>query len=145
RTQPTRWSRLEVTGYLSNFSNQVIVAGGSGIGGENNLADAGATNLYGVESAGLMSFDRIFSWSTIVELGARYTFSRATFRHGTTAGNLLPYAPQHTLSSNFDVEHPSGLGGQIAYNYVGPQFTDAENTVPENITGIVGEIGPRHI
>jgi len=143
RTSPVRWTRLEVTGFNSNFSNQVIVA--TGASGENVLTDAGATNLYGVESAALVSFDKALEWKTVVELGARYTYARSTFRYGPNRGNFLPYAPEHALNTNFDVEHPSGFGGQIAWSFTGRQFADAENTVAENATGLVGRIDARHI
>lgn len=145
RTMPTKWSRLEATGFLSNFSNQVIVATQTAGGGENNLTDAGATNLYGVESGALVSFDRALSWPTIVELGARYTFSRATFRHGPNAGNILPYAPQHSFNANLDVELRSGFGGQVAYAFVGQQFADAENSRAESVPGLIGLLESRHI
>lgn len=144
RTMPSKWSRLEATGFLSNFSNQVIVATGPAAG-ENNLTDAGSTNLFGLESAGLVSFDKALKWPTVVEVGARYTFSRATFRHGPNAGNLLPYAPLHNFNANLDVEHPSGFGGQVAYSFTGAQYTDAANNVAEDVTGIVGRLDPRHI
>ena len=143
RTMPVKWARFEATGFLSNFSNQVIVAT-QGVT-DAVLTDAGATNLYGVESGTLVSLDRAFDLKTIVEIGARYTFSRATFRYGPNAGNLLPYAPQHSLNTNFDVEHASGIGGQIAYAFIGPQFADAANIVPEDVTGRVGRLEPRHI
>lgn len=144
RTAPTRWSRVEATGFLSNFSNQVIVATDAGAG-DATLTDAGATNLVGVESAALASLGRALSLPTTIDLGVRYTFARSTFRHGPNAGNLLPYAPQHSLNANLDVEHRSGLGGQVAYAFVGAQFADALNTRAENVTGIVGELDPRHI
>lgn len=144
RVTPTRWLRLEATGFLSNFSNQVTV--GTGAGSDvGNLTDAGATNIYGVESGTLLAFDRMFRWATIVELGARYTYSHATFRYGPDAGNFLPYAPLHSFNTNFDVEHRSGFGGQIAYSFTARQFTDTTNTRQEDVTGIVGEIGERHI
>lgn len=143
RTMPVRWARLEVTGFLSNFSNQVIIA--TGPSAEANLTDAGATNLVGLESATLVSLDKALKWATIVELGARYTLSRATFRYGPNAGNFLPYAPQHAFNTNLDVEHPSGIGGQIAYSFTGPQFADAANLRDEDVTGVVGRLDSRHI
>jgi outer membrane receptor protein involved in Fe transport len=140
RLGPTRWLRLEATGFLSNYSNQVIV--GTEPGGDANLSDAGATNIFGVESGGALSIDKMLTLPLIVELGARYTFSRATFRHGDNAGNALPYAPEHTLSTNLDVEHESGFGGQVAWLHVGPQFTDAANSRREDATGQVGPLDP---
>jgi Fe(3+) dicitrate transport protein len=140
RVAPTKWLRAEATGFLSNFSNQVVV--GTEPGGDANLSDAGATNIYGLESAAGMAFDKIFTWPFALELSARYTFSHATFRYGPNAGNFLPYAPEHTLSTNLDFEHPTGFGAQVAWLHVGPQFTDAANIRREDITGSVGPMDP---
>jgi Fe(3+) dicitrate transport protein len=140
RIGPTKWLRAEATGFLSNFSNQVVV--GTEPGGDANLTDAGATNIYGLESGGMLSFDKLLALPLVVELGARYTYSHATFRHGPNSGNLLPYAPEHSLSTNLDVEHPSGFGGQVAWLHVGPQFTDAANSRRDDVTGSVGPIDP---
>lgn len=144
RTQPARWARLEATGFLSNFSNQVIAATDAGAT-DAVLTDAGATNLVGLEGATTVNVDRALGLPTMVDVGARYTFSRSTFRAGPNAGHLLPYAPEHSLSANLDVEHRSGVGGQLAYSFVGAQFTDAENTRAESVTGIVGRMDARHI
>ena len=143
RVAPAKWLRLEATGFLSNFSNQVVV--GTEPGGDANLTDAGATNIFGLESGALLSINKLFDFPTVVELGVRYTFSRATFRYGANAGNLLPYSPEHTLTANFDVEHESGFGGEVAYWMVGPQFTDAQNTRTEDVTGSVGPLDPWHV
>jgi Fe(3+) dicitrate transport protein len=143
RTAPTKWLKLEATAFLSNFSNQVIV--GTEPGQDANLTDAGATNIYGVESGGVLAINRIFDFKTIVELGARYTYSHAVFRYGANAGNLLPYSPEHTVTANLDVEHESGVGGQVAYWAVGPQFTDAMNSRKEDVTGSVGPLDPWHV
>lgn len=145
RVSPIKWLRLEATGFLSNFSNQVVANNLASQGGDTNLTDAGATNIFGVESAASLSIDKALDLKTMMELGARYTFSRATIRYGQFAGNLLPYAPVHTANANFDVEHPSGIGGQIAYTYVGKQFVDSPNTQAEDVTGLVGALDPWHI
>ncbi len=143
RGEPVPWFRGEATGFLSNYSNQVAV--NPSAGGDGNLADVGATNILGVESGVTFSIDKLAHLDTIMELGARYTFARATFRYGPLAGNLLPYAPEHSFNSNFDVEHRSGFGGQLAYNFVGPQFSDGANTRAEDVFGVVGLIESRHI
>jgi Fe(3+) dicitrate transport protein len=146
RGGPAKWLRLEATGFLSNFSNQVVANNLASQGGDTNLTDAGATNILGAETAVNVSIDKLLQLGpTIIELGARYTFSRATIRYGQFAGNLLPYAPVHTASANLDVEHPSGVGGQIAYEYVGKQFVDSPNTQAEDVTGLVGALDPWHI
>jgi outer membrane receptor protein involved in Fe transport len=93
----------------------------------------------------VVGFDKAFRWPTVVELGARYTASHAVFRHGKNAGHLLPYAPEHTASADFDVEHPSGVGGRVAYWFVGPQYVDELNTIHENAIGTSGRLDPWHI
>ena len=103
------------------------------------------TNTYGVESGLSTSLDKALHFETLVDVGVRYTYLRAVFRHGPNAGNLLPYAPQHALNANLDVEHRSGVGGQIAYTFVGQQYGDALNTVAEDTTGRVGALDARHI
>jgi outer membrane receptor protein involved in Fe transport len=62
---------------------------------------------------------------------------------GPYNGNSLPYAPQHSFNTNVDVEAKFGLGGQLAFAYVGPQFSDAEQTVAVDATGRVGRIEGR--
>ncbi|MDF2692907.1 MAG: TonB-dependent receptor [Labilithrix sp.] len=143
RAQATTWLRGEATGFLSNYSNQV--AASPSATGEGILADVGATNIAGVESGLQIGIDKLLKLGTVVELGARYTFARATFRYGPFAGNLLPYAPEHSFNTNLDIEHKSGFGGQIAYAFVGPQFTDGANTRQEDVFGVVGVIDSRHI
>ncbi len=143
RGQPVSWLRGEATGFLSNYSNQVAV--NPSADGEGNLADVGATNLAGAESGLQLSIDKLLGLPTLVELGARYTYAHATFRYGPFAGNFLPYAPQHSFNTNLDIEHKSGLGGQLAYAFVGPQSADGANSVAEDTLGLVGRIDSRHI
>jgi Fe(3+) dicitrate transport protein len=142
RTQ-LEWLRAEATGFLSNYQNQVSL--NPNVTGEVALSDVGATNIVGAETGWALAIHRMLEIPTVVELGARYTYSRATFRYGTFGGNLLPYAPEHSVNANLDVEHASGFGGQIAWAFVGPQFTDGANTLQEDVFGLVGRIAPRHV
>ena len=115
---------------------------GAGAGADTNLSDAGATNILGVESAFTVAFQELLQLPLLVDFSGKYTFSRATFRHGPLAGNFLPYAPLHTASANLDVEHASGFGGQVAWSFVGKQYTDGTNTQGEDITGAAGALSP---
>lgn len=135
--------RIEVAGFLSAFQNQVIV--NTNPSADVNLVDAGATTLKGVETAATLELGKALGWPTVVDVGARYTVARSTFRYGVDAGRLLPYAPQHSGSANVDVEHESGVGGQVSYSFVGSQFTDTKNTVAEDVTGRIGELDPFHL
>ena len=142
RFAATKWLRIEATGFLSSFTNQVVVNNAASSGSDTSLADAGATLVRGAEFALVTNVGKALKLPLVVDVGARYTFSRATFRYGDNAGNLLPYAPEHTASANLDIEHEVGLGGEIAWTYNGKQFTDAQNTRAEDVTGRIGAIDP---
>ena len=138
------WLRGELTGFLSTYSNQVI-ANTTVDADATALSDAGATNIYGVESGITGLLGKALKLESIVDVGVRYTYSRATFRYGKNAGNLLPYAPEHSLNANLDVELRNGFGGQVASRYVGSQFAEEANLVPEDLSGRIGRIDGYHV
>ena len=140
RIAPASWLRSELTGFLSTYSNQVIANTSAEATDATALSDAGATTIYGLETGWTAMVAKLVRADAVVDVGVRYTYSRATFRYGRNAGNLLPYAPEHSFNANMDVELRSGWGGQLAYRYVGPQFSDEANTVPEDVTGRIGRI-----
>ena len=140
RVAPIPWLRSELTGFLSTYSNQVIANTSAEATDATALSDAGATTIYGLETGTTAMLAKLAKADAVVDVGVRYTYSRATFRYGRNAGNLLPYAPEHSFNANADVELRSGWGGQLAYRYVGPQFSDEANTVPEDVTGRIGRI-----
>jgi len=137
-----RWLRFEGAGFLSNFRNQVVINTQPG-GAE--LVDGGPTRVFGAETSAVFGLGALFKWLTIVDVGARYTFARATFVGGPNGGRLLPYAPLHNLSTNLDVEHPSGLGGQLAYTHTSDQYSDLANTMAVDASGRAGLLGARNI
>jgi Fe(3+) dicitrate transport protein len=140
RVAPATWLRSELTGFLSTYSNQVIASTSAEVAEATALSDAGATTIYGLETGTTAQLATLAKVDAAIDVGVRYTFSRATFRYGRNAGNLLPYAPVHSLNANLDVELRSGWGGQIAVRFVGPQFSDEANTVAEDVTGRIGRI-----
>jgi Fe(3+) dicitrate transport protein len=145
RAKPFAWARSEATLFLSKFDNQVVLNTGATDGGSTSEVDAGTTRRYGAELSSVLELGKLFDLGAIVDLSGRYTYARSQFLGGPNAGNLLPYAPLHAFSGNFDVEHRTGLGGQVAYNVVGPQFTDVANTIAEDTTGRIGRIPSYHI
>jgi Fe(3+) dicitrate transport protein len=145
RWRPLKWLSATMTTFISNFDNQVVV-NTSAAGTEQTVeTDAGKTRHFGAELGSLVEVGKALGLGFILDLGARYTFARAVFAEGESAGHLLPYAPLHAASANVDVEEPHGVGGQIAYGFVGPQFSDAANTVAEDTTGRIGLIDARHV
>lgn len=136
RLTPTKWFHGELTGFLTNYQNQVITNTQQGVAA--SQVDAGNTRHVGVEALGSLGIGKLLGWRPIVDLGVRYTYAYATFLDGALAGNLLPYAPLHNLSANVDVEDPSGFGGQLAYLFVDKQYTDDYDTRAADATGRIG-------
>ena len=143
RLTPTKWLHAETTAFLSDFQNQVVLS--TAQEGGATETDAGNTRHVGVEAGTTLGVGRLFAWPTAVDVGARYTFARAFFVGGPYDGHLLPYASFHSFNANLDVEHPNGLGEQMAYAHVSSQFSDSLNTVAEDASGRVGLIAPHDI
>jgi Fe(3+) dicitrate transport protein len=133
---------FEGTAYLIDFDSQVVSSSGSlTSGGQTTLVNGGATRHYGVEGAASFRAGEVLGVRpAAIDVGIRYTLARATFDGGPNGGNWLPYAPAATLVTTLDVDHPSGVGGQVAWTYVGEQFTDPQNTLAPDATGRTGKI-----
>jgi Fe(3+) dicitrate transport protein len=131
--------RAELTGFLSSFENQII-PGNALTGAKTTLINGGATRHLGLESGLVVKIGDALKAPLTVDLGGTYTLSRATFVGGDFAGKALPYAPLHTGSGTLDVEHASGVGGQVAGYVVSPQFTDEKETVAVDPSGRIGRI-----
>jgi Fe(3+) dicitrate transport protein len=145
RLAPAKWLKGDATLFLSKFDNQVILNTAAAGADQTSETDGGTTRHSGVELSETTQFGRLFGLDAIVDLGVRYTYSRAVFVGGPNDGNLLPYSSLHGFNTNFDVEEKHGFGGQVAYNFVSSQFTDAANTVAEDATGRIGKIPAHHI
>jgi Fe(3+) dicitrate transport protein len=137
-----RMLHFEGTAYLIDFDDQVVSSSGSqNSGGRTTLVNGGATRHYGVEgAASFRAGEALGLRPAAADVGIRYTLARATFDGGPNGGNWLPYAPAATLVTTLDVDHPSGLGGEVAWTYVGEQFTDPQNTLAPDATGRTGKI-----
>jgi Fe(3+) dicitrate transport protein len=145
-----KWLRAETTGFLSNFRNQIVTNTAAASSGQTEQVNGGPTRIVGIEGSSLLALGKLFAIATDVDLGARYTFSRATFVGGPNGGLLLPYAPLHSFNASLDIEHPvangaGGLGGELAYTHVSSQFADVANTIDWDTTGRIGIMGPRNI
>jgi Fe(3+) dicitrate transport protein len=132
------WLKAQGTLHASVFQNQIVMTTNtSSVASE---ADAGPTRHYGLDAALVFRIGRGLGWPTIVDLRTTYSYLRATFFGGPNAGHLLPYAPVHGGSTTLEVEHDSGVGGEISLRFVGPQFSDSSNTIAEDATGRIGQI-----
>lgn len=147
RTEPTRWLFFEATGFIMDFSNQIIPvaesAGGVGFG----VVNGGATLHRGVESAMVFDISNLFGMSRIkvtYDLNAtilRSTFSADRFINDVNVnGNRTPYSPEWFINSAITVQTNSGFGLRLAGNFVGNQYADELNTINPSVDGRIGMI-----
>jgi Fe(3+) dicitrate transport protein len=145
RTEPTRWLFLEATGFVMNFSNQVIPvaesAGGVGFG----LVNGGATLNRGVETAAVFDLSNLFGMSRVsLTYDVNATFLRATYSEDrfidgvNINGNRTPYAPNWFLNSALTLRTEGGFGLRLVGNFVGEQFGDELNSVAASPNGRIG-------
>ncbi|MEM1348349.1 MAG: TonB-dependent receptor, partial [Myxococcota bacterium] len=142
----------ELSGFLMNFSNQIVEpteSAGEAIQG--GLINNGETTHVGVEVGG--TYDPLAMLEVAgmqAPITVSYTFSRARFGDGWEGvgpieGNVIPYAPQHmwTIQANYQLD--SGLRAQLLGNYIGSQFADETNREFATNDGTNGLISRRFI
>lgn len=137
--RPARWAHAELTGFLVNFSNQLISNNVlSGSFGE--FKNGGATRQYGAELSAIVQLGKGLELPLGIDVSARYTYAHATFVGGLNDGRFVPYAPENTASITTDIDHSSGFGGQVSWSFIDKQYADEFNTVTPDISGRTGLI-----
>ncbi len=138
------WLHLEGTGFLLDFSNQIITPSeASGATNEVGAVNSGRTRHMGFEFAGTFDLGRFKDWSFNLPLSLNYTYVNSELLGGWgeyVKGNAVPYAPQHLLGVQAAFEHPSGLSLSVQGDYVSAQFADIENTDSATLDGLRGKI-----
>jgi Fe(3+) dicitrate transport protein len=138
---------LEATGFLLDFDNQVV-QNGSSDGSGDELVNGGKTRHYGIEGEARLDLGNWMKLNTDVELATRFTLARAFFVGGINDGNMLPYSPPANLVTTLAADRalgPGRLGGEVAWTFVAPQFSDASDTRAEDATGQTGLIPAYHL
>lgn len=139
RLRPLRWLRVEEALFLTNFDNQ-LVSNNTLSGSSAEFKNGGETRHLGSETTLLARVGRGLRLRSDVDLAFQYTFARSTFVGGVNNDRFVPYAPQHVGTATVDVEHPTGVGGQVSFSYTGDQFADENNTVEPELSGRAGKV-----
>lgn len=155
RTNIADYLGAEVTGFLLDFSQQIIppTEAGGAVSADPNLAaralvNAGATQHYGVESSVTFDVASLAALGFRLPLTLTYTWVHAEFGYGwedDIAGNRLPYAPEHRLSSHLRFVHPMGISAQVGGHFISEQYTDKFETEAASTDGLVGRIDSRFL
>lgn len=132
------WLRAEADTFLIQFDNQLV--SNNPLQGESEFVNGGRTRHLGAAATASVRFGKGLSLPFDLDLGAQYTFVRARFVGGDYDGNTVPYSPVNSANATLDVALPVGLSGQVAFGYIGKQYTDSFNTVEPGVAGLDGVI-----
>jgi len=141
---------FELTGFMLDFSNQIIPVSESSGGTGTGLVNGGETIHLGFETGISLKLHEIFNSDYLISLSANSTFVRSEYSADRFINinnekinikyNKLPYAPEFTFTGLFDLTAPFGLGLHLAATYVNSQFTDELNTIVPAPSGETGEM-----
>lgn len=150
---------FELTGYMLDFSNQVIPVSVSSGGVGSGLVNGGKTKHVGLESGFTINFGKMLKSKYDVIVSSTATFGSSKYnsdryitqiKSGDTTvtnvkNNYLPYAPKISLMTSLELETPFGMALILSGNYVDAQFSNELNTVQPSNDGLTGEIPARFI
>ncbi len=139
---------IELTGYLLNFSNQIIPVSESSGGNGTGLVNGGETRHIGLETGVTVDLGMLFKSKYNFIISSAGTFSSSEYsadRFITSgsetvniSGNKLPYAPEFMLANSFEIISPFGLSFMLSAKYTGQQFTNELNTTEPSANGETG-------
>lgn len=150
RTMVTDAVYLEMTGFMLDFSNQIIPVSESSGGLGAGLINGGRTMHRGLETSLQIDFGRMMKSEYSLILNTNVTYSNAKYSSDrfiasgkdkiNINGNRLPYAPEWMFSSVLNATIPAGFGLSLTATYVGDQFADELNTINPSNDGATGKI-----
>ena len=148
RANLTSFIYIEATGFLMDFSNQVIPVSVSSGGTGTGLVNGGETKHIGIESGLRLNFHELIRTNYSVVLSAFSTYVNSKYDNDrfitmqnesvNLKGNKLPYAPEFLFTGGFEITAPFGLGLNLSATYVGKQFTDELNSIEPSASGEIG-------
>jgi Fe(3+) dicitrate transport protein len=133
------WLRAEADTFILNFDNQ-LVDNNPFYGTTSEFIDGGKTQHIGVEATVKLRIGAAFRLPVDIDLAGTYTFIRSRFVGGTFNGHTVPYSPANTANLVLNVAHKIGLSAELAFQFVGAQYSDEQNTLQPDPTGLTGVV-----
>jgi Fe(3+) dicitrate transport protein len=130
------WLRAEADAFLIQFDNQLV--SNNPLNSDSEFVDGGRTRHFGAACTAALRIGKGLKLPLDLDLAGQYTFVRARFVGGDFGGHTVPYSPVNSFNLTLDGAHPVGLSGQIAFSYIGSQYTDEANTVRSVASGLNG-------
>lgn len=125
----------EVTLFQIRFDNQILQVPGSNPAVFGNI---GQTHHKGIETSIAYAFDRT-SFLAGLDVYVNYTYTEATQKSGTTAGNDVPFYSRNTDSVGARYAIGAFAVG-VNTTHQSSQYSDLANTVTESANAAVGRI-----
>jgi Fe(3+) dicitrate transport protein len=153
RIRRDNYLHIQAAGFFLYFENQVIPPSESTGAVATDPSNQGKSVINGGQTlhAGLelsATFD-IPAWLKSgfrLPLTVNYTWiPLAQFADGVYAGNRLPYAPEHTLTTRLQFIHNSGFNLSVTGHFLSAQTTDKGASITPTIDGLIGEIPARFL
>jgi Fe(3+) dicitrate transport protein len=139
---------FELTGYILDFSNQIIPISESSGGLGTGFVNGGSTIHTGIEAGMRLDVSKILDSDIGIELSINGTYSHSKYNSDRFINvnsqrininqNNLPYSPDKFATGSVNVSMPSGIGLIISGTYIGEQFTDELNTKNAIPSGEIG-------
>jgi Fe(3+) dicitrate transport protein len=139
RARPMPWIRGEAALFFLDFDNQLI-SNNTLSGDTSENKNGGPTRHIGGEGSLTAQLGRGLRLPLEFDIAGNYTYSQSRFVGGNFDKNFVPYSPIHTASGTLDVEHPSGIGAQASFTYVGRQYSEEVNLEEPDPSGRAGRI-----
>ena len=155
RTMLREGIEFELTGFLLDFSNQVIPvaesAAGAGVAGAVGLDNAGATRSIGVETEAMFDLGVILQQQNLPALQFNLTYTDARYNEDrfveNDAGeqinvkdNRLPYSPDWMGTATLIQQFDFGLELNLSGTFTGDQYGDPLNRTEGSLDGRQGKI-----
>jgi Fe(3+) dicitrate transport protein len=134
-----KWLRAEGDAFWINFDNQ-LVSNNPLSGSDSEFVNGGRTRHLGVEATVTGKVGTALALPFDVDVAGHYTYVHSRFVGGSFDGKAIPYSPANTAEVTLDAGKRNGLSGQVAFTYVGDQYTDEQNTVQPGPTGLDGRM-----
>ena len=130
------WLRAEGDAFVIQFDNQLV--SNNPQNSDSEFVDGGRTRHLGAEATAAIRVGKRLKLPIDLDLAGQYTFVRARFVGGNYGGRTVPYSPVNSANLTLDAAHSSGLSGQVAFSYIGSQYTDEQNSVLPVASGLSG-------
>ncbi|WP_161596840.1 TonB-dependent receptor family protein [Chitinophaga vietnamensis] len=136
RVSPLNWLQVQLAVYYLSFKDKIIYDANAGV----------SRNIAGSTHKGVELELQTTEWKGLSAF-VTGAWQEARITEGDNKGNYLRYAPVQLASAGVQYSHKIGEGvfnANVAFNYVGKQYSDESNSEVASANGFNGPIPAYH-